>query len=64
MRTVFISGSDFVIFDPHETHLPNGMPGLSDDAASVAQRCPDQLAPFSGIFDCDPLNGWRTPSGK
>ena len=59
---MFISGSQFVIFDPHETHLPDGMAGLSDDAHSLLERCPDQIAPFKGIFGYDPLRGW--PNGK
>ena len=25
---------------------------------------PDQLAPFRGIFGCDPERGWQTVSGK
>ena len=37
---MFISGKDFVVFDPHETHLPDGMPGLCEDAAALAARCP------------------------
>jgi sacsin len=61
---MFISGSDFVVFDPHETHLPEGMPGLAESARELAQRCPDQLAPFTGVFDCDPLNGWQTKGRK
>ena len=62
---MFISGGDFVCFDPHETYLPDGLPGLSESASSLAASCPDQVAPFAGIFGCDPASGsWRTESGK
>ena len=47
-----------------ETHLPEGLPGLSEGARELALRCPDQLAPFTGVFGCDPLNGWQTKSRK
>lgn len=61
---MFISGADFVVFDPHESHLPDGLPGLCESAAALAASCPDQTAPFTGVFGCDPAAGWRTPSGK
>lgn len=61
---MFISGEDFVVFDPHETHLPDRLPGLSMKAREMATRCPDQMAPFVGIFDCDPHEGWQNRSGK
>ena len=50
---MFVSGRDFVVFDPHEAHLPDGLPGLCEDASSLSRACPDQLAPFQGIFGCD-----------
>ena len=58
---MFVSGDDFVVFDPQETHLPEGFSsGLYESAASLAQSCPDQLAPFDGIFGCSPASGWKT----
>ena len=60
----FISGNDFVAFDPHETHLPDGLPGLSENAAALAHSCPDQIAPFRGIFGCNPERGWESSNGK
>ena len=47
-----------------ETHLPDSLPGLCDTAAMLAQACPDQTAPFRGIFGCDPERGWDTHNGK
>merc|ERR1719502_642191 len=61
---MFISGNDFVCFDPHETHLPDSLPGLCESAADLAQSCPDQVAPFTGLFGCNPTGGWSTPNGK
>ena len=62
---MFVSGRDFVVFDPHEAHLPDGLPGLCEDASSLSRACPDQLAPFQGIFGCDVDAGcWRTRSGQ
>ena len=38
----FISGSDFVMFDPHETHLAADQE-IPVKAAELARSCPDQV---------------------
>ena len=58
----FISGHDFVIFDPHKTHLGKALsgssPGLRINLQSlknikILKRLHDQFKPFDGVHGCD-----------
>ena len=58
----FISGHDFVIFDPHKSHLGRALcgnsPGLRINLRSLKnmkmlKRLHDQFKPFDGVLGCD-----------
>ncbi|XP_060556764.1 sacsin-like [Ruditapes philippinarum] len=54
----FVTGSDFVVFDPHTNYLGSALPGRRPGLKislnpSLVKRFKNQFKPFEGIFGCN-----------